>query len=223
MEQTEAEKGNQILYTQYQIDNAVEKLLLANSNIPKYWAVKKLSDFVYPSKIAEDKMKEIFSWDFYSYPSVTLMSKHNGIGKTFIAVLLYKKFIGENLKILLEKNPYLQNYECNFFYNEADIYAEIFSAINNKEDTEEVINKFIRMPFLVIDDLFSSKENEFARSTMLRIINKRIDWERRPTVITTNLNVNEIQEIDSRIVSRLFDGLIYDFKDFNNDFRKLKK
>ena len=56
------------------------------------------------------------------------------------------------------------------------------------------------------------------------IIDERNDWERKPTVITTNLDITEIAQIDTRIASRLCNGYIFNLNELTTDYRqKIKK
>ena len=117
-----------------------------------------------------------------------------------------------------------QNIDTKFFYKEYEIYSEIQSSYDTKTFSEmDLINEYSKKPFLIIDDLFASKENEFARTLMYKIIDSRIDWHRKPTVITSNLTFQEINNIDSRISSRLKSDLLIQLYSENiKDWRGVK-
>ena len=56
---------------------------------------------------------------------------------------------------------------------------------------------------LILDDLGSEFQTQFTDSVLYELINERIN-ERRPTLISTNLTVNEVgKKYNDRIVSRI--------------------
>lgn len=72
-----------------------------------------------------------------------------------------------------------------------------------RETEEEIIDRYSRCPFLVLDDLGAEKTSEFSIATLELIINRRV-MEDIQTVITTNLTLDEIEEkLSARIASRL--------------------
>jgi len=192
--------------------------------LPAFWAKKSFMDLSEIDKKYHTMIESLKAWDFVTPPCITFVSKNNGVGKTHLAVCLYKKFVEKNITDYIKTNSDLSRLDKmnhKYFYDETDIYSEIKESFNNNFLSEtEIFNKFIKMKFLVIDDLFANRDNEFTRTTMLRIINKRIDWERLPTVITTNLDINEIAQIDTRIASRLCNGYIFNLNEVTTDFRQ---
>lgn len=72
-----------------------------------------------------------------------------------------------------------------------------------RETEEEIIDRYSRYPFLVLDDLGAEKTTEFSIATLELIINRRV-MEDILTIITTNLTLDEIeQKLSARIASRL--------------------
>lgn len=201
--------------------------------IPEYWINKKFEDLQYPDNIAE-KIKEIRDWDFSNPISITILSKNNGVGKTHIAVCILKQFVKNRIKEEVDKqlvyNPDLLYGDLRsvlntlknsrYFEWEGNIYERIINSFNGStESKDSIIEELKKRRFLVIDDLFSVKSNEFARDVMLSIIHNRIDWERKPTVITSNLTSQEIKKIDTRIYSRLTNGIVLEIESYDTDMR----
>lgn len=67
----------------------------------------------------------------------------------------------------------------------------------------DIIRQFTRARLVVLDDLGAEKTSEFALQSLYIIIDKRYS-EMRPTIITSNLSVDEISEkVGDRIASRI--------------------
>jgi len=170
-----------------------------------------------------EMVDKIFNWDFKNPSCVALLSDYNGNGKTHIAVCLMKKYIADQVKLFEEtqQDKYLYGLERVKFKKAYDIELEILSSFK-KESTvseEAIIEKYCELDFLVIDDMFE-KESEFVRHVMLMLVDKRIDWLCKPTVITSNKTFNEINEkIDSRIASRIDNELLFQIAT-QKDYRK---
>jgi len=185
-------------------------------------------------------VEKIFNWDFDKPSILSIFSAQNGVGKTHIAICLLKKYIYSKCEQLkeLETESSRENYEAyekkTHFENtfgsikikkEYDIYYEILATYkqsNNMQTEEQIINDYCNLDFLVIDDMFSTKENEFARRVILTIIDKRVDWLCKPTVITSNKLLKDINEIDSRIASRIDNDYLFQITSQTKDWRKEK-
>jgi DNA replication protein DnaC len=88
-----------------------------------------------------------------------------------------------------------------------ELLMEIRATYNvKKKDApteEEVVEKYSRCGVLVLDDLGAEKVTDFSITTLYLIIDRR-NRDLRPTIVTTNLSLQEIGEkIDGRISSRL--------------------
>jgi DNA replication protein DnaC len=71
------------------------------------------------------------------------------------------------------------------------------------ETEEEVIDRYSKCRFLILDDLGAEKTTEFSIATLELIINRRV-MEDKQTIITTNLSLDEIEgKLSARIASRL--------------------
>ena len=192
--------------------------LMSNMKIPKYWIDKRFSQLEGDAPYLET-VKKIMEWDFKNPVSVCLLSNINGIGKTHIATCLLRKYLYQFVK----SNPDYKGELQNYFVKESDLYYEILESYRDKSprSEREIINHYCNLSFMVIDDMFSNRENEFAYRTMLSIIDTRIDYKRLPTVITSNLYLENIKE--SRIKSRLQGELCIAFRNVKKDFRTPKK
>jgi DNA replication protein DnaC len=73
-------------------------------------------------------------------------------------------------------------------------------------DTEQdVLDKYSKCDLLVLDDLGSEKVSDFTIQSLYLVIDRR-NRDLRPTIVTTNLSLEEIEtQIDARMASRLAD------------------
>jgi DNA replication protein DnaC len=142
-----------------------------------------------------------------------LLSPITGCGKTHLAIALarmhYRNLIYKWIDEKLESGEDFG--DKNFAVNEFNKYsvlneplflteAEAFRMVyGNVEFTFWI--KTTRL--VIIDDVFSSRVNENTRSAVYELINTRVTNYRLDTVITSNLYINEIADIDPRIASRI--------------------
>lgn len=180
-------------------------------------------------------VEKVLKWDYENPVCVTFLSENAGVGKTHLAVCLMKKYIVDKIKAtsvtggigsLAEQNEQQQEFERQFtrikIIKEPFFYYRLQSTYQKEaiETEEDVMNYFCELDFLVIDDLFSTKENEFARSKMLTLIDMRIDWLNKPTVLTSNKSLDYINKnIDSRIASRINNDMLFKIE-LTKDYRK---
>lgn len=195
---------------------------MISSGIPQDWTKKRFSELTGDESFIKT-IEDLKSWDYKDPVSVSILSKSNGCGKTHIAVCLYRKYLFERISELLKSGldtNEVSGYDWKLFTKERHIYSEVQRTYDGGRYSEsEIIERYCRKPFLVIDDLFSNRANEFSRRVMLDIIDERIDWRKLPTVITSNYNLKELSEIDSRISSRLrskYKIELINQKDFRN-------
>lgn len=95
-----------------------------------------------------------------------------GVGKTFLAACIAKAVIEQEIFAL--------------YQNISGLYRELkqsFSATNMTED--DVINKYVSVPLLVLDDVGKELPSDWKLSTLYELINRRTD-EMKPTIYTTN-------------------------------------
>ena len=116
-----------------------------------------------------------------------------GIGKTHLA--------GALINSLLEKYAVDKGYDVLWRRN-TDLLLELQETFGGVGDTRGVINRFKRAGLLVIDDFGAERISDWSVSAIYSILAERID-EMRPTIVTSNLNLDEIDEFEPRIASRL--------------------
>jgi len=118
------------------------------------------------------------------------------IGKTHLAVALLKRD--------LPKYATSNGYNVAF-RSTGMLLVEIRDTFNKRGGSRteaELIKKYINYDFMVLDDLGSERPTEWAMSILFDIINERI-FKNKPTLITTNLSLTQLDGVDSRIAHRL--------------------
>ena len=218
------------------------KLFNSINDIPEQWRSRKFEDFTNPvMKIISDKL---IQWDFITPVISGIISSQNGIGKTHLATCIYKKYIFNQIEKSFDKTieniseDYIADeiknwfnrgsggYEdirtrMGMFLSEKKLALQIQESFNNKSSSQlEILESYCKTDFLVIDDLFSLKQNEFARQNIFYIIDERSDWHSKPTFITSNLSLSEIADIDTRIADRIRNSMLFQVTEKVESFRK---
>lgn len=194
------------------IDSQIDQIL-KEQFIPERWRKVRLSQL--KGKIVEIIKQSKISEIEIDSPNrlIAILSKSNGIGKTHLAMCIYRKYLFEQL----QKGADIK-WRKGLFAKEYQLLSEISSQYESKKSDRDVIQKYVNLPFLAIDDLFADRINEFSRRIMLNLIDERCDWHGRPTVITSNLTLDQIAEIDTRIASRLQSDVCIELE-LKEDFR----
>jgi hypothetical protein len=182
---------------------------------PGRWSGKTLD--MLKGDIIEGIVKKVTDWNFGSPFLCSIISKQNGIGKTHIAFCLFKKFIYQRFL----EDGYKDYLPAHFIkgYDLLDELQGTFGKTKNQFTTEEVYYKYSLCHFLGVDDLFADRANNFERQAMYKILDKRVDWYGLPTVITSNLSLAEIYDIDSRIGSRINNSMLFEINTKLDDWR----
>ena len=126
-------------------------------------------------------------------PGDILLSGPCGSGKTHLAISILREQIqsGHWLSV--------------WFVSATDLLLEIKKTFEPESawSESEVIDKYTEIEFLVIDDLGAEYVSEWVIATFYQILDRRFR-EAIPTLITTNLSIQEIeQRFGARIASRL--------------------
>ncbi len=113
------------------------------------------------------------------------------------------------------------------YVNITDLADEVRSTFSDgtPKTTEDVINSYLRLDYLFVDDLDKEKPTEFVKNLIYKIINKRYD-EKKPTCISSNTDIMEL-DLDyfgEATVSRMVENcvVIY-FKSENERYKSEDK
>lgn len=158
-----------------------------------------------------------FIGDFDKVTSNLLFIGQPGLGKTFLSSCIGKAVLNKGHTVLYLTAPELialleQKQFSKDFEDTASIYEYVDMIYNAK--------------LLIIDDLGTEKSNAFTQPEIFRIINSRMISGANgglSTIISTNCEIDELQEIyTERIVSR-FVGEYTTYRFFGKDIRFTKK
>ena len=113
----------------------------------------------------------------------------SGCGKTHLAAAIANKCLAQGIPAFFAVVPDLLDHLRATFRPDSDIdYDDLFEQVRNA-------------PLLVLDDLGTQSSTPWAQEKLFQIINHRYN-ARLPTVVTTNLAV---EELDERLRTRLAD------------------
>lgn len=156
--------------------------------------VEYYSDAPVNGEIPRVKMQTIFencknyATRFEPHTSSLIFFGKTGLGKTFLSSCIAKELISQGWNV---------------------VYGSMLKLMRQVEDERfhraegDTMSIMLEADLLILDDLGSEFQTQFTDSVLYELINERIN-ERRPTLISTNLTVNEVgKKYNDRIVSRI--------------------
>ncbi len=151
---------------------------------PKYGA----SPRVIMGKILEICRK--YAANFSLASGNLLFNGGTGLGKTFLSACIAQEVAGKGFSVAYESAQHL------FAKLEKDRF-------HPDEESAAAVNHLSRCDLLIVDDLGTELPGNFTTSALYNIVNDRL-LTGKPMIISTNLNIGEIQERYSpQIASRL--------------------
>jgi DNA replication protein DnaC len=167
------------------------------------------------------------------YKNLTVKDIHSlylvgekGVGKTHLACAI-ANFIIQNMEPVAIKGILgtfkMPTWEMPLFVNVVKLLLDLRSTQNkNSEITEKsVIEKYIRVPVLILDDIGVEVTSPWVQQTFYTLINERYN-EDLITIITGNLSLDEQSDKNGdRIVSRIAE--MCEVKILKGEDRRLKK
>jgi len=175
---------------------------LLKMNIPKSYHRKTLENFK-KSKNFKDNIKNEME-----NKSNLFIYGTTGTGKTHLAVALLNKYGNYN--------PSQYRFE-----NIPNLLNQLQNLVNEDENYITLLNNTQRYKTLILDDLGAGKISDFRKEIIYNIISGRI-FEENQTIITTNMNLEQIKNVyDERLSSRL-SGYV-EIKMSGSDYRRKDK
>jgi DNA replication protein DnaC len=143
-------------------------------------------------------------------PHTSYFIKGNvGVGKSHMAVALMREHIKS---ISPEYDDHKKEYHIPYdvfiqpeFVEVPELLLRIRDTYNdsNEESEKDIVDHFTQTPFLVLDDLGTEKASEFSTLMIYLIINRRCT-QGKTTIITSNLDLEQIRDrLSDRISSRI--------------------
>lgn len=174
------------------------KLMAEKFNKNTYLQLSNFDDFDLKYYSGDDyhTMKKIFDFaknyaeNFTQESGSIMMSGNTGLGKTHLSLAIADCVIRKGVPVVYDS--IINILDC--IEREHFGYEKSRDKLDAIEDTE----------LLILDDLGTEYDTKFTASTIFDIINTRIS-RRKPTIISTNLNLNDIKNrYGDRIASRLY-------------------
>ena len=117
-------------------------------------------------------------------------SELRGVGKTRLAISLLNALI---------KQAKIEG----FYITTKNLFDELRASFN-EGTTQTILNKFMSVPLLILDDLGVEKTSEWTESTFTQILDTRMN-QKLVTIITSNLTQDQLDEVypNGRVSSRI--------------------
>ncbi len=117
-----------------------------------------------------------------------------GLGKTYLSNCIAKSLLDTRHTVLYQTAIHLFE----------DVCGDVIMKKNQNADSQETYRYLYSCDLLIIDDLGTEFTNSFVSSELYDILNTRMR-EGKSTVISTNLNLQELTErYSDRITTRIF-------------------
>jgi DNA replication protein DnaC len=116
----------------------------------------------------------------------------NGCGKTHLAAAVANKAVARGASVFFAVVPDLLDHLRKTFHPNADqLYDELFDQVRNAA-------------LLVLDDMGAHSSTPWAEEKLYQVVNYRT-LSHLPTIVTTDLKPEGVQQVHPRIYSRIFD------------------
>ena len=140
-----------------------------------------------------------------------LLSGAPGLGKTHLSAAIAREVSGDGWSVVYDTASHIfQQFEIRKFNREEGNEAS--------SDVDRVMN----CDLLILDDLGTEMATAFVQSALYQIVNGRL-IEKRSTILSTNLKVEDISRRYSPQIASRIEGEYQMLPFFGEDIRKLKK
>ncbi len=140
-----------------------------------------------------------------------LLTGDPGLGKTFLSAAIAREVSGDGFSVVYDTAGHIfDRFEARKFGREAG------------EEVDADVERVMDCDLLILDDLGTEMTTAFVQSALYGIVNGRL-LARRPTILSTNLRLEELaRRYTPQIASRI-EGEYQVLPFFGEDIRKLKK
>lgn len=136
-----------------------------------------------------------------------LMQGTTGLGKTHLSLAIANVVLNKNFGVIYASAPNIVS----------KLEKERFSSARFTDDSEKYL---LECDLFILDDLGTEFSTSYSSSAIYNILNSRISMS-KPTIISTNLSVKELEKVYSeRLVSRIM-GNHLRLQFFGSDVRQI--
>lgn len=141
------------------------------------------------SKVSMACRAYVDKWDDVRKGNMGILFYGNkGCGKTFYASCIYNALKDKRILVGFSSAPNLM-------------------SVLGKWDKTEIFDAITRPLMLVIDDIGAERDNSYSAELMYSVIDARYKTG-KPTIVTTNLDIDEMKREQDRWRSRIYDRII---------------
>lgn len=138
-----------------------------------------------------------------------LLTGGTGLGKTFLSAAIAREVSGEGWSVVYDTAAHIfDRFEAQKF--------------GRDETAEGDVERIMGCDLLILDDLGTEMTTAFVQSALYQIVNGRI-LERRPTILSTNLRLDELSRRYSPQIASRIEGEYQVMPFFGKDIRLQKK
>lgn len=149
-------------------------------------------------ELPEEVLAKVLAW--CKNPQCFLfLSSNAGVGKTYMTAAIANDWEEKNY-------PWRR-------FVESKLYSHLRRGIPEKIEWESELERLCDAPFFILDDLGTCRKDPEKMAFQIEVMGDFINmrWaDRKPTIITSNLNIDQLaeylQDETGRIISRLLDG-----------------
>jgi DNA replication protein DnaC len=131
-----------------------------------------------------------YAFEFHDKSESLLFSGNTGLGKTFLSACIARAVADRGFSVVYESSSHLfQTLEKARF--------------ESSEENRRAAAKYNECDLLIVDDLGTELPGQFVTAALYTLVNDRL-LENRPTIISTNLNKDDLtRRYSPQIASRL--------------------
>ncbi len=199
----------------YQISNLKDVILEENFETfdMRYYSDNEYFNGITPRQqmTTNYKISERFVAEFDTHYKNIFMHGNVGLGKSFLCNCIAKELLDRGHTVL-----YVSAIEMFKKLEEHKFYR------NESANNEDFIDYLTSAELLIIDDLGTESQTQFTSSELFNIINKR-HTDRKHTIISTNIQLPDIESMYSHRLESRFLGNFETMPFVGDDVRILKK